>query len=41
MDGQKIDKRGRSNKGMPDGFFYKINRRGDTFIRYIRVGWGN
>ena len=33
MDGQKINKRGGSNKGMADGFFCKINRGGATYIR--------
>ena len=37
MDGRKINKRGGSNKGMADGFFCKINRRGDTIIQYLRV----
>ena len=39
MDRRKINKHGGSNKGMADGFFFfcKINRRGATFIRYLRV----
>ena len=40
VDGQKINKRGRSNKGMVDGFFCKINKRGTFSIRYYRVRVG-
>ena len=38
VDGQKINKRGGSNKGMADGFFFKINKHGIMSIREYRVG---
>ena len=37
VDGRKIDKRGGSNKGMADGFFFQRNTRGTMAIRYLRV----